>query len=89
MKVIYKQSFYKDIKNIKEKWVKEKLGLLIEKLKTTNSLTEMTNLKPILGNQKGFYRIRVGDYRLGLKLENDEIILIHFMHRREIYRHFP
>lgn len=40
----------------------------------------------------GYLRIRIGDYRLGLRRENDDsggIILLRVMHRSEIYRHFP
>ncbi|GIK72728.1 MAG: hypothetical protein BroJett021_17160 [Chloroflexota bacterium] len=36
-----------------------------------------------------YYRIRVGDYRLGLALEGDTVILVRFLHRKEIYRYFP
>jgi mRNA interferase RelE/StbE len=33
--------------------------------------------------------VRIGDYRLGLKISEDAIELIRFLHRRDIYRRFP
>ncbi|NPA92437.1 MAG: type II toxin-antitoxin system RelE/ParE family toxin, partial [Chloroflexi bacterium] len=36
-----------------------------------------------------FYRIRLGDYRLGLEIEGDTVVFVRFLHRRDIYRYFP
>lgn len=37
----------------------------------------------------GYYKIRFGDYRVGLHIENDTVIFERVLHRKEIYRHFP
>lgn len=38
----------------------------------------------------GFYRIRIGDYRVGFELvNNNEILLILVAHRKDIYKRFP
>ena len=39
--------------------------------------------------EKKFYRIRVGDYRLGVKIEGETVTFIRFLHRKDIYRYFP
>jgi mRNA interferase RelE/StbE len=37
-----------------------------------------------------FYRIRVGDYRVGFELTGpNEILLILVAHRKDIYKRFP
>ena len=36
-----------------------------------------------------YYRIRIGDYRIGIKGEGDVIVLMRVMHRKDIYRVFP
>lgn len=36
-----------------------------------------------------YYRIRIGNYRLGLKQEQDTLTLLRFMHRKDIYTYFP
>lgn len=44
-----------------------------------------------LSEYQHFYRIRVGDYRIGLRIDGDakQIKLLRVLHRREIYRRFP
>jgi len=37
----------------------------------------------------GFYKVRFGNYRLGLAIENDLVIVKTVMHRKEIYKFFP
>ena len=36
-----------------------------------------------------YFRIKIGDYRLGIKLVQNGVELIRFLHRKEIYRRFP
>lgn len=38
---------------------------------------------------KGFYKIRFGDYRVGLEIDGNNVILKRVLHRKEIYRYFP
>ncbi len=38
---------------------------------------------------KKYYKIRFGDYRVGLKKENDTIVIETVKHRKEIYKYFP
>jgi len=33
--------------------------------------------------------VKIGDYRLGLKLSGNTLELIRFLHRKDIYRRFP
>lgn len=44
-----------------------------------------------LKGHQAFYKVRFGNYRLGLFLDkhNKRIHLLHVLHRREIYRRFP
>jgi len=38
---------------------------------------------------EAYYRLRIGDYRLGIKLAGNTLELIRFLHRKDIYRRFP
>ncbi|MBF0317925.1 MAG: type II toxin-antitoxin system RelE/ParE family toxin [Nitrospirae bacterium] len=40
-------------------------------------------------DQDGFYKIRVGDYRIGIFVDNDTVEFRRVLHRRDIYRFFP
>ncbi len=44
-----------------------------------------------LKGYRNFYKVRFGDYRLGLQIDGRRKIihLLRIMHRRDIYRHFP
>jgi mRNA interferase RelE/StbE len=88
MKTIFLESFERDIRKLKEIKIKSELLELIDYIKESGSLTEIKNLEKIKGEKK-FYRIRVGDYRLGIKIENETVAFIRFLHRKDIYRYFP
>jgi mRNA interferase RelE/StbE len=36
-----------------------------------------------------YYRIRIGNYRLGLRYDSNSVTLLRFMHRKDIYTYFP
>ena len=42
-----------------------------------------------LSGASGFYRIRVGDYRVGIAVEDETVEFVRVLHRRDIYRAFP
>ena len=89
MIVIFDRSFSKSIDKLDDSHVKEKLITLIESMEKAKSISEFTAIKPMKGHT-GFYRIRIGDYRVGFELmNNDEILLILVVHRKDIYKRFP
>ncbi len=88
MKVEFKSSFVKDLKKIKEKHLQNQIRELIEKAESTANITELENMKKISGSDV-YYRIRLGNYRIGIKIENNTVYFIRFLHRKDIYRYFP
>jgi len=89
MKLFYGKRFSKDLDAIRhEAKVKKKLLELIEQIKETDSLANLKSVRKIEGYQN-YFRIKVGNYRLGIKLTKKRIELIRFLHRKEIYRRFP
>ena len=89
MKIQYAKTFGKDLGTIAHNpRIKKKLLDLIEELKTGDSLDQLRGVKKIEGYET-YYRVRIGDYRLGVKLSGDTVELIRFLHRRDIYRRFP
>jgi mRNA interferase RelE/StbE len=88
VKVEFRRSFEKDIGKIRDADLLERIKLTIEEVEATESLLDLSNVKKL--NADGdLYRIRVGDYRIGLACEDDIVIFIRFLHRREMYRYFP
>ena len=81
-------TFEKDLRKIKSKPLDKKVALLIRELLAAESLTEIRNLKLLKGSDV-HYRIRLGDYRVGLIVSGKTLILVRILHRKEIYRFFP
>ena len=88
MKTEFKSSFIKDLKKIKADKLKQQLLDVIAQIETSKSMTELDHMKKLRGADN-YYRIRIGNYRLGLKVVNDVVIVIRFMDRKDIYRNFP
>ncbi len=89
MKVQFDESFLKSLKKLKDKKVREKLRELIINFEDCENLSEIPNIKKMQGYET-YYRVRLGDYRVGFELQTDKSILfILVAHRKEIYRFFP
>jgi mRNA interferase RelE/StbE len=88
VKVAFKESFAKDLKGVKEKGLLQRVQEIIEAIEKANSLAELSNLKKLKGGGN-YFRVRIGDYRVGIVLENDTIIFVRFLNRKDIYKYFP
>lgn len=80
-----KKSFSKDIDKIRDKKILASILEIIDQIEGSSSMKENKNLKKIEGS-KNHYRIRIGDYRFGLYLENETVFIVRVLHRKEIYR---
>ncbi len=89
MKVEYLPSFLKDLKALKSTPGFEAINALVfEEIPRSTSLGAISSLKRLKGVDDA-YRIRVGDYRIGLLMLKETITFARVLHRREIYRYFP
>jgi len=89
MNVEFSKSFDKQTSRITDKILLKRLGNIIKKVIECNSLSQIPNLKPIVGHP-GFYRIRFGDYRIGISLEEETVWFHFFGNRNEsTYKKFP
>lgn len=91
MKVFFKNSFIKDFSslpaNIKNE-IREICVEIFPKLKSLANFKEH-NIKKISGFSK-YYRIRIGEYRVGFKKDADgSIVFMRTRHRKDIYKVFP
>ncbi len=88
MKLAYEACFEKDLKNISDKNLLKKIKSTIEEIGKTDKLSSISNLKKLRGYET-FYRIRIGDYRIGIEIIEDCVIFTRVLHRKEVYRYFP
>ena len=88
MKIGYRESFKKDLLKITDKKLLTRIASEINNIQDAKNLTEISNAKRLRG-KGGYFKIRVGDYRLGLIAKDDVVTFVRFLHRKEIYRYFP
>ncbi len=88
MNVEFRASFSRDLKNVKTKELLKRIRETIEEIELAHSLQDISGLKKLKGASK-LYRIKVGEYRIGLALKGDTVVFVRCLDRKDIYRYFP
>lgn len=89
MNVVFDRSFSKSIDKIREEKIKSRIIGIITSVEKAGSIDKIPNLKKMTG-WLNYYRIKFGDYRIGIELENNNTIrFIIVSHRKNIYKIFP
>lgn len=88
MNVLFRDSFLKDLQNIKQKSILYRIKELIVRIEKAEDVRTIPNLKKLKGG-KHYYRIRLGEYRIGLTITDDAVTFVRCLSRKEIYRYFP
>ncbi len=88
MNVEFKDGFLKDLSGLKDKALLRRVKELIERVEQAQALDEIGNLKKLKGGGQ-YFRVRIGDYRIGLMAENETVTFVRFLNRKDIYRYFP
>ncbi|WP_158839442.1 type II toxin-antitoxin system RelE family toxin [Polaribacter sp. L3A8] len=88
MEIIYLRQALKDVNKIKNSKLKSKIADVVADLKLAENLSEIKNVKPMSGHSDA-YRIRIGNYRLGIYYLDDTITIGRFVKREDIYKLFP
>jgi mRNA interferase RelE/StbE len=88
MKVKFNRKFLSDIKTPKDKKLKEQIKNVIIQLEEAQNLSLVKNIIKIQG-YSSFYRIRIGDYRIGIEFDNEKIEILRFLKKNDIYKVFP
>ncbi len=88
MQVKFESKFAKDLRSINDAKLLARVKEVICKCQVAENLTSLTQVKKLQGYDN-FYRIRLGNYRLGIEIINDEIIFTRFLHRKDVYKYFP
>jgi len=88
MEVAFTKTFSKQIDALRDESLKLRLAQVVQNVMLTNTLQDIVNLKKMKGHPTA-YRIKIGDYRIGLFFEEGSIIFAYMAHRKDIYNHFP
>ena len=88
MKTFYQKRFLKDLIQVPAKVRKQIAEFVFEEAPRFHSINDSVKIERMIG-YPSYYKIRFGVYRVGLKKENESLIFIRVLHRKEIYRYFP
>ncbi len=81
MEVQYRQAFLKDLKQLKSSTSYQRIyDLAFTTLESINTLEEISDIKAMRG-YAGRYRIRIGDYRIGIEVNEAVIEVMRVLHR--------
>jgi mRNA interferase RelE/StbE len=80
--------FFKDLDKLNQPSVKSDILDIIEEVEKAASLLEIKNIKKLKGHPIA-YRIRTGDYRIGLFIKDGIVEFNRVANRKDIYKIFP
>ena len=89
MRVRREPSFNRDIRRVRDQSLLDRVNEKIAEIEATPSLRSISGVRRVNAPSGNHYRIRIGDYRMGITLENDVVELHRLLPRDEIYRRFP
>ncbi len=89
MKVVFLKIFKEDIGKFKDEKLKAELKQVIIDIKNAKNLQNIENLNKIKGYYSMTYRVKIGEYRLGLYFQNNVVYLTRFVKKEDVYKVFP
>jgi len=88
MKVAYRKRFLKDLATLPSHIRPTIERFVFNELPAVDSLQAIGKVEKLKG-QEGYFKIRFGEYRVGLSFSNDTVTLERVLNRKDIYRKFP
>ena len=88
MQVEFLEKFGKDLDKVNQPFVKKALQKTIIRIEQVGNLNEIPHVKKLAGH-KSAYRIRVGDYRIGIFVDGNKVQFARVTNRKDIYKVFP
>ncbi len=81
------RQFSRDVRRLGSSQIRRRLDWTIQELIEAADITEVSGVRQLLAEGQN-YRIRIGDYRLGITMDGETAVLRRFLPRGEIYRYF-
>ncbi len=87
MITIANEKFWKDVRKLNNRQVMQDIVDAIENVQNAANSQDIRELKRLKGAKA--YRIRIGDYRIGITINSDNVEFITVGHRKNFYNFFP
>jgi len=88
MKVEFHKSFERDLRRVRDRNLLERVEAVLVELEGSETLDSISNIKAMKGHPD-YFRVRIGDFRLGFRRIDGGVRIIRFLSRGDIYRKFP
>lgn len=88
MKIKFRERFEKDLKKISDQKLLLQVKIIILEAEKAEKLSQINNIKKLKGH-KTAYRIKLGEYRIGVYIEAQIIEFTRVLPRKDIYKYFP
>ncbi len=88
MRINYKKQFLKDLSKLPSPYRKRIETLVFETIPGESTHDVIQRLSKLSGHNN-YYKVRLGEYRIGIYFENDFLEFKRVLHRKDIYRYFP
>lgn len=88
MNVEFSRNFEKQVDHIRDPKLRNQIADIVKLVEDARSFQQIPNVKKLKGF-KSAYRIRSGDYRVGIIFQNNTVYFMAFASRKDIYRIFP
>ncbi len=88
MKTAFLASFLRDVKKLRDAKIGRAVAGAIAAVEEAAALEQIPSLKRLSG-QHDYFRIRIGDWRIGVRVSGGTVTFVRCLNRREIYRFFP
>jgi mRNA interferase RelE/StbE len=84
----FRDKFGKDIDKISDRNVLDDIADVIVNVEKATKPSEIKNLKKFKGDKTAF-RIRIGNYRIGIFIIKNEVEFTRVLPKNKIYEYFP
>ena len=88
MEIRYHNQFHRDLRRLGNPSLTAQVEQVIEELKAASTMRDIRGASRMTARGE-HYRIRIGEYRLGITMDGETAVLRRFLPRGEIYRRFP
>lgn len=88
MIIFINKRFLKDLAKIPSENRARIETFIFKELDQYQNVEQIGNMKKLKGHNT-FYRVRFGNYRVGIRYENEKLTVERVLHRKEIYKFFP
>ena len=88
MNTAFRESFGADLSAVTDAALLRRIRKVIEQVEAARTFQQIPNLKRLETAGK-YFRIRLGDYRIGFVFERGTVTFVRCLNRKEIYPYFP